>query len=1269
MATTDLRRYELVEGSSSKFWEIQLSGSSFSVRFGRIGTNGQTQLKSFDSEDKAKKEYDKLVAEKTKKGYSEVAAGGGSLAGLDAVAGAPPATAERAEPAAEKPTKVKAKAKPAEASSEEDDAATPSDAPAVAPSIRGASTPVGAGGPMPVVASADEDRVHWSDALLRRIYVRRGGRAVRVTALPSAKKAWAAAKAAWDNKRAERLARSVSERLAGHEITAQLVARMSAAEPVAGSVDEDASLIAALTYRPDWQVEGAMEEAIEASAALSGLPHAVTATLRALDRAYAPPGKTYHSDAAPALSMSPSDDYGSSFAKHGNLLALPRLRALLAVTDDATYTAARDAAAAVRAAGTSAQRAASTFLFPTEADWVADDLVFLKGGEYTCLLACVHRAEQLSGLVVSAGALYPSRWVAQGSMDLAAALIDGCGLDAVDFIAALDLAYLTTEQRRDHYDLLAALGHDRAVSVLVASLEQREAQAALSAAALLQPRRVLRLAAVRAAERGKSGEPARNVLGGVVRRFPELVAELLPSLPPEAQRALEAIRGAQGEAVADAAPEAVPAFLRAPPWRAKGPRVTPPVVSGVAAPAAAPVMVWGPGERERWKVRPKWGAVEHPPETWKKLAASTADVTVQDLACAPPELAAALAPRTVRGDRWSDGWLKTPAGVHELSSLPFYERLLREEPAVALGVIGPFGASQLALPVAEALREKKSLRGVARAWLLRHPEHAVAGLLAAALQAPGRARAQAEAALRFLAANGHEATVLGLAERAGVKDTVAAVLAFDPLQLYPTKLPKLPSYVEATALPRPVLTGGRGALPVEATEHVLTMLAFSTFDEPYAGLAMVKDACEPASLARFAWAIFSAWLTNGASSKEGWCMSALGFFGDDECARKLAALVREWPGEAAHARAVSGLDVLAAIGSDVALMHLNGIALKVKFKGLQAKAEEKIEQIAEARGFTREELEDRLAPDLGLDDDGSLLLDFGPRQFRVGFDEQLRPFTKDAAGSRLKDLPKPNKSDDEEKAKAASERWSQLKKDAKMAAALQILRLELAMCGKRRFPADTFVELFVKHPLVFHIVRRLVWATYDGDDRVTALFRVAEDRTLADAAEDVWSLPGGATVGIPHALELGAADLAKWSQVLADYEILQPFAQLGRPIYTPTEAERGGKALDRTKGLKVPTGKVLGLEARRWRRGAPQDAGVVGWMEKPLPGGRTAILDLDPGLYTGMLSESPEQTLGSTTIVEAGTEYFWSNQGTVLLGQLDPIAFSELVRDLEALRG
>lgn len=64
-----MARYEFSEGSSNKFWEITLEGTRYRVRYGKIGANGQTTLKDFGDEEKAKKEYDKIIAEKVKKGY------------------------------------------------------------------------------------------------------------------------------------------------------------------------------------------------------------------------------------------------------------------------------------------------------------------------------------------------------------------------------------------------------------------------------------------------------------------------------------------------------------------------------------------------------------------------------------------------------------------------------------------------------------------------------------------------------------------------------------------------------------------------------------------------------------------------------------------------------------------------------------------------------------------------------------------------------------------------------------------------------------------------------------------------------------------------------------------------------------------------------------------------------------------------------------------------------------------------------------------------
>jgi len=66
------RRFEFVEGTSSKFWEVKVEDSQQIVRYGKIGTEGQTKEKDFDSASEAKADTKKLIAEKTGKGYVEV---------------------------------------------------------------------------------------------------------------------------------------------------------------------------------------------------------------------------------------------------------------------------------------------------------------------------------------------------------------------------------------------------------------------------------------------------------------------------------------------------------------------------------------------------------------------------------------------------------------------------------------------------------------------------------------------------------------------------------------------------------------------------------------------------------------------------------------------------------------------------------------------------------------------------------------------------------------------------------------------------------------------------------------------------------------------------------------------------------------------------------------------------------------------------------------------------------------------------------------------
>jgi DNA ligase len=65
------RYFEFVEGTSSKFWEVSVSGRDVTTRWGRIASDGQSKTKTFADPAKAQAEADKLIEEKTEKGYVE----------------------------------------------------------------------------------------------------------------------------------------------------------------------------------------------------------------------------------------------------------------------------------------------------------------------------------------------------------------------------------------------------------------------------------------------------------------------------------------------------------------------------------------------------------------------------------------------------------------------------------------------------------------------------------------------------------------------------------------------------------------------------------------------------------------------------------------------------------------------------------------------------------------------------------------------------------------------------------------------------------------------------------------------------------------------------------------------------------------------------------------------------------------------------------------------------------------------------------------------
>jgi ankyrin repeat protein len=458
--------------------------------------------------------------------------------------------------------------------------------------------------------------------------------------------------------------------------------------------------------------------------------------------------------------------------------------------------------------------------------------------------------------------------------------------------------------------------------------------------------------------------------------------------------------------------------------------------------------------------------------------------------------------------------------------------------------------------------------------------------------------------------------------------------------------PELPSFWNAKFHPAPTLLSNAKPLPPQAVDTIARMMLLSTHDAPISALAQVQTACNKQSLADFALSTFHDWAARGNKATDG-LFQALGYWGDNKAAKTLTPLIKIWPGVQLHQRAALGLEILGTMGSDVALMQIQAIAAKSKYGSLCDRADSLMQSIATARNLSAEQLEDRLVPTFDLSDAGTIKLDFGSRYFVASVNEQLQPILLDANGVVIKGLPKATSADDVRLATQSTQYWRDFKKDLKPVASLQLARFEQAMSNSRRWLGGDFHGLLVNHPLLQKTVRGLVWAVYERGAMVST-FALRPDGNAVDVTGAPMIVSPDAWVGVPHPLALGA-QLDAWKDVFSKSRQPQPFPQLARKVYLK-QSDLDGTFFG-LEGLVVPSMAFKGLKALGWDRDGETFAGTFDSLSRRFPSG-SAYITVAPGL-----SLQDYNCLANEQAVSVGA------------GGLSPVDFSELVRELQTLKG
>jgi hypothetical protein len=293
--------------------------------------------------------------------------------------------------------------------------------------------------------------------------------------------------------------------------------------------------------------------------------------------------------------------------------------------------------------------------------------------------------------------------------------------------------------------------------------------------------------------------------------------------------------------------------------------------------------------------------------------------------------------------------------------------------------------------------------------------------------------------------------------------------------------------------------------------------------------------------------------------------------------------------------------MLAWIEHPSATQLMLSIGSRFRTKSFQEEATKQAQALAERKGWTLAELADRTIPSAGFDETATLELSYGARVFTARLLPDFKTELFNPEGKKIAALPEPRQDDDAEAAKDARKALSGAKKELKSIVDLQTDRLYEALCTERDWPAADWRDYLLTHPVVRHLVQRLVW-TWTADDGSTQSFRPLDDGTLTSRDDDALALPDTARVRIAHDSNMPADEVLAWQQHLVDYAIKPLFTQFGKGSFKLPADRATASELKDFEGHMLETFSLRGRATKLgWSRGPTEDGGWFFSYDKRFP--------------------------------------------------------------------
>lgn len=229
--------------------------------------------------------------------------------------------------------------------------------------------------------------------------------------------------------------------------------------------------------------------------------------------------------------------------------------------------------------------------------------------------------------------------------------------------------------------------------------------------------------------------------------------------------------------------------------------------------------------------------------------------------------------------------------------------------------------------------------------------------------------------------------------------------------------------------------------------------------------------------------------------------------------------------------------------------YLARLLARVKYPKVRKRIEAALNEAAAKAGITRGELDELSIPTHDLDARGTteIAVGDGAALLSITGTASVDVAWRAANGKISKSVPAKLKEN-----KGAIKSVKTFAKEIEADLSVQPQRLQRLWLDERRWPAETWRQRYVQHPLLGALSRRLIWNVHHGDERVAMLWS-------GEGMSDVSGRPVSidrAEITLWHPIGCDVDEVMAWRARVSALGIVQPFKQAHREVYLVTDAER-----------------------------------------------------------------------------------------------------------------